>query len=103
MNCISYSRTQQRLLTILGDGEPHAQSELREVCGGISWDVVKVHICYLRKKLRIDPRANGTGRLDVQPFPNEVELMYQLVRVMPISLNLVKTGQNAVYTENMEQ
>lgn len=92
----AYSRTQVRLLHVLGDGHPHTQRELRAACGDVSWSVVKVHLCYLRKKLRDDPRiesANAAGvRIDVLPFPDKDEAMYQLVRISPISLNPVKTA-----------
>jgi hypothetical protein len=42
---------QTAMLKVLSDGRPHTRAELHACCGPSSLGTIRVHLCYLRKKL----------------------------------------------------
>ncbi len=50
----NFTPIQTRMLAVLQDGRPHKKSELWECIGDsvASYSTIKVHICFIRRKLR---------------------------------------------------
>ena len=71
------TKTQQLLMDVLQDGKPHTKEELLAVMIDplSSIDMVKLHICLLRKKLR--PNGHDV-LLDRKGYTNR----YRLVRLV---------------------
>lgn len=83
---VRYTPTQRKILELLGDGQPHSHTELRQLCDYAEPNAVKAHIYYLRLKLR-SYEMTEQGRLDIvcdgDKRVNRQE--YRLVRLSSVS------------------
>jgi len=89
---VDYSPTQLKLLNVLGDGEHHTKKELQIKCFGEEngkSNTLPVHLSLLRKKLAKDSK-NG-HLINIIPIHEAEEVTYQLVKIIPATVNDVKS------------
>lgn len=87
---IKLGTVQSRLITMLGDGQPHTRKELHNCSsqgrnGSVKLYTIDYHICVLRKKLRLASEGKDHV-LTIVPVEPAVEPTFRLVKVFPATL-----------------